>query len=756
MIPDHAKTPASPPRPHNLPASLVPAPSPLAAQAGWPATAIQLAPGLAPTPTIGALLLALRRRWLSAFTLATLAAAAAVAAVYLVFPPKYVTQTRLEINSRPTRPVLSTSPHEDTDPAIFRANQKAIITSPLVLSSALNTLNEGKFKGYPITGESPESLENAIRVDFSQGPEIMQVKLFGNEPECLADLLNAIVKAYTDELDKRDSVRKDLLVAELKKQKAKYQEQVDKKSNELRDQEKNGNVADPQTIRDEVERAKHALENVYKALGDTQDDLSTKELLLANKNARLANIATLPVSTIAVRQALTQVLQASGYPSLIAAKDIQIAEWMAQLPSKSKDDELTRLNQQKKALVGEIKVMEATYRPQIEEELRAEIQRLLEAEVGELETNLSTLRNRQTRLQKDIEARNAKVRALEAANRKPGVTIEKLRDDIDQLKDVIKNLAREVALREAEPTMGSRIVILQSAETPTDKDCARFAKMATGAGLGMFGLAVFGVAFVEFRRRKVSGVEEVTQGLGLELIGTMPKLPALARRPVPGLQSKQDCCWQSIITESVDAIRTQLLHSARTETLQLVMVTSAVGGEGKTSLASQLAASLARAWRKTLLVDGDLRNPAAHKLFDLPLEPGFSEALRGESNLVDVLKPTLLSRLWLLPAGNWDAHAVQALAQEDVGQMFAQLKEQYDFIIVDSCPVLPVADTLLLAQHVDGVIFSVLRDVSRLPAVHLAQQRLQSLGVNTLGAVVIGADNDLQSLGYSYAAQAGS
>jgi Mrp family chromosome partitioning ATPase len=88
--------------------------------------------------------------------------------------------------------------------------------------------------------------------------------------------------------------------------------------------------------------------------------------------------------------------------------------------------------------------------------------------------------------------------------------------------------------------------------------------------------------------------------------------------------------------------------------------------------------------------------------------------------------------------------------------MFAQLKEQYDFIIVDSCPVLPVADTLLLAQHVDGVILSVLRDVSRLPAVHLAQQRLQSLGVNTLGAVVIGADNDLQSLGYKYAVQAGS
>jgi len=63
---------------------------------------------------------------------------------------------------------------------------------------------------------------------------------------------------------------------------------------------------------------------------------------------------------------------------------------------------------------------------------------------------------------------------------------------------------------------------------------------------------------------------------------------------------------------------------------------------------------------------------------------------------------------------------------------------QYDFIIVDSAPVLPVADGLLLGQHVDGVVFSVLRNVSRGPAIHAAQQKLNNLGVRTLGAVMIG------------------
>ena len=100
-----------------------------------------------------------------------------------------------------------------------------------------------------------------------------------------------------------------------------------------------------------------------------------------------------------------------------------------------------------------------------------------------------------------------------------------------------------------------------------------------------------------------------------------------------------------------------------------------------------------------------------------------------EADLPDVIKSTALSRLWLLPAGQMDTHAVQALAQEGLGTMFEHLKEEYDFIIVDSVPVLPLADALLTSQHVDAVLFSIMRDVSRLPMVHGAYERLSSLGL---------------------------
>jgi capsular exopolysaccharide synthesis family protein len=270
------------------------------------------------------------------------------------------------------------------------------------------------------------------------------------------------------------------------------------------------------------------------------------------------------------------------------------------------------------------------------------------------------------------------------------------------------------------------------------------------AGVGLFGLVFVGVFLMEYRTRRVYGADDLCANVGLNLVGTLPGIPAGTRPTLAAPKKPAEQYWQSVLTESVDAIRTRLLHAASSEGLRVVMVTSAGGGEGKTSLASHLAVSLARSWRKTLLIDCDLRHPAAHAQFEVPLEPGFSEGLRGEVGFEDVVRPTPVSRLWMIPAGHWDSHAIQALAQEGLGAVFSRLREQYDFIVIDACPVLPVADALLIGQHADGVLLSVLRDVSRMPAVQAAQQRLAPLGIRLLGAVVIGEGADSYGAKYHY------
>src|SRR5205085_10752200 len=108
------------------------------------------------------------------------------------------------------------------------------------------------------------------------------------------------------------------------------------------------------------------------------------------------------------------------------------------------------------------------------------------------------------------------------------------------------------------------------------------------------------------------------------------------------------------VLESIDALRTLLLHEANTRSTRVVMVTSATAGEGKTTLASHLATSLARSGRKTLLLDGDLRRPTIHELFELPMQPGFSEILLGEIEVTEACQETNLDTLFVIPAGQWD------------------------------------------------------------------------------------------------------
>jgi capsular exopolysaccharide synthesis family protein len=455
-----------------------------------------------------------------------------------------------------------------------------------------------------------------------------------------------------------------------------------------------------------------------------------------------------------LRDLQTKINDAQAVPAL------QIEAHLKQVPAAQ---ELLKRRADVEATIADVR---RTAQPHLQESLLQGLTRELEALNRAYESLRNDLRPRvEKELREEGKDRVASLQRQRAAlvaeiNRLDGETkqmkrataeVDAVRRGIKQAEDALNDLGRQIAALRLESALGPLISKLQDAETPRSVDTARQVKFAGVAGLGTFGLLLFGVAFREYRVRRISALDEVVQGLGLNLVGTLPALPARARRPLPAGSAGKDQAWQGLLNESVDAVRTLLLHAVRAERLQVVMITSAAGGEGTTSVASHLAASLARAWRKTLLVDGELRKPAAHQQFNLPLEPGLSEVLRGDVSPEDAIRPTPLSRLWLMPAGHWDSHAVQALAQDGVKGQFAQLKQQFDFIIVDSSPVLPVADALLLAQHVDAAVFSIRRDVSRMPAVHAARQRLSALGIRTLGAVVIGAADGADGLRYQHA-----
>jgi len=254
-------------------------------------------------------------------------------------------------------------------------------------------------------------------------------------------------------------------------------------------------------------------------------------------------------------------------------------------------------------------------------------------------------------------------------------------------------------------------------------------------GLSAFLLGFVGLVGWEHRSRRVTRTEEVSTDLGMRLIGTIPPLMSLT-----GGDASADP--HSPLVEAIDTTRIMLTHAGKDDAkLRVLMVTSAVSGEGKTTLSGHLAISLTRAGFRTLLIDGDMQAPSAHQLFDVPESPGLSELLRGQSDVASAVRATPIHGLSIMPAGKWTMSTRQSLVGDRWRLLKRELESQFDFVVIDTSPLLLVSDAMLLAREVDGVVLSVLLGVSQIARVADTVNRLQAIGAELAGVVV----NNVQS-----------
>jgi len=697
---------------------------------------------VAQAPSLAGMTRAFQRRWPLAIGAAVGGAVLIVAAIFIFMPLKYNTSVRFLL-----------AKVDDTEFSILKSNQAALVKSPTVLRAAMERkLPNGKeIKNLTLVrahADPIEWTENGLKVDFPS-VEIMRVSLAGDRPDETAELLNAVAAAVIAENEHRDRTRRQDRIDQLKVSKRELDEEIRGKQAMLDSRFK---TLDEKQRDESVRLAQEAVRDAQKSLRENDTKLEVNKSIQEGLKARVKNGHALPVPGDKLDEILKTDPRAAGFFALVQKAQEDIFEVKRVAPMDRWNTLVTPLEKERDRYLKEVARVRETLRPELEKRARDVEMAKTQTRIFELGEEIQVLERLSERFNEDLTKVKEHERKTSASAFQIPPELRNLRDSIENIKSS-RNMIEKQIIELDKAYYQPRVSIQSPAPEPTGKDASRQIKMAGAGGFAFFFVILFGVTYLEFRSQKIGEAADLT-GAGINLVGTIPNMPAKARQPISGKTSAQEAIWQNQLGESVDSIRTLLLHMSRTESLRVIMVTSAVGGEGKTSLASQLAASLSRAWRKTLLIDGDLRRPAGHALFDLSLEPGLSEVLRGEVKAADAVKPTAISRLWMMPAGHWDSHAVQALAQDSVRTLLDQLKQQYDFIIIDSCPVLPVADSLVLGQHVDGVLFSVLRDVSRLPALHAAHQKMTNLGIRTLGAVVLGTKSDLGASDYKYVAAA--
>lgn len=260
-----------------------------------------------------------------------------------------------------------------------------------------------------------------------------------------------------------------------------------------------------------------------------------------------------------------------------------------------------------------------------------------------------------------------------------------------------------------------------------------FIGVVVGAGLGYL---------VEVADKTFRSPAEIAQQLGMQVMG---HVPILSTRKIDLKESKLN---ESLIAfhlpksqqaESFRAIRTNLFFNAQGKDSQIVQVTSPTPGDGKSTLAANLAISLAQSGKKVLLLDADLRRPTVEYLFGTDVTKGFSSLLSGTCELDDVLVNCEVDGLQLLPVGKRPSNPSELLTSSKLFDLFETLREKFDFIIVDSPPMLAVTDPCAVAARADGVILAMRIKKNVKLSAGRAKEVLDSVGANIMGIVVNGA-----------------
>ncbi len=245
---------------------------------------------------------------------------------------------------------------------------------------------------------------------------------------------------------------------------------------------------------------------------------------------------------------------------------------------------------------------------------------------------------------------------------------------------------------------------------------------------------------------KVRSVAELTQTTGLPLLGEVP-LVACQAVPIPGIRPEGTVGKEvARLEEAADRIRGPILKQLPAGPVRL-LVTSPGVGDGRTTVATQLACSLARGGKRVLLVDASLSQANLAWLFQVSPEPGLSEVLRGELDLVSVVQPTSFSRLCVLPAGHLDMQARAALAQEWAGRLFEPVLAQFDIILIDAPPLESCPEASVWASRSQAAVLVVRAHQTRLRAAYSACRHLHLLRVPILGLVLVEPETDTASPG---------
>lgn len=275
--------------------------------------------------------------------------------------------------------------------------------------------------------------------------------------------------------------------------------------------------------------------------------------------------------------------------------------------------------------------------------------------------------------------------------------------------------------------------------------------LAMGTFLGGFAGLVLGY-LVEVADRSFRKPEDIIREFGIPIVGHIPYMQEAKLKKIP----KDTVIDRTVITlhlprsrpsEAYRTVRTAVCFSTLGSQHRVIMVTSPSAGDGKSTLTMNFAVALAQSGKKTVIVESDFRRPKVHKLTGVDNKIGIVDVLRGKAEIDDAIKETELDGFYVMPCGSRPKNPSELLTRPEYEQLLAVLREKFEYVIIDTPPVLVVTDPCSVAARADGVLLCVRLSRNTRDFGRRALEQLRDVGANMTGIVVNGVE---ESDAYGY------
>ncbi len=686
---------------------------------------------------------AFRRHWWRILPLWLAGSAAIWSFLPRWFPNSYEATSVVQVDSGDG----GSGPEKGAEAAFstFKETQARRIVTPNMIASALANHPElAKRLATDQTTDPELAIIRGISAVLLPNTNLIQVTMIAAKDDALAEIVDAVIEAYlrvATVFNEQGALERSARLKNLVRAK---EAQVKQKQNQV-----SAMVAETGTLDANEGRARHvaAIEQ-HAALSDQllKTDLEVVDDQAKLDRVRLEETAMAAASSARPKARAESEAVAAFYnlPEVVAIKD-QLDQVKRDLvladrePAKDNESARKGLRRRNDELQRQVDNAWAKLGPGLMIATSTEPRDKPLTESSKQEAKLDGLKARQAML-------NDRLDKMNRENLKGGskvLALEFARQDLTRTETVLETMTQTLSQAEVASNQPVARFHQEYRAKTLEKSASlpRWLVGSLGPLLVMLGLLGF-FGLIEKRAGRILDPSDLPSKARLNVIGLVPPLPK--NRGRTGLTSAARQRSQMDVErfiQSLDQLRVIVCGrgDGNGRPRRSLLITSAGENEGKSTLAAQLAERSVNAGLLTLLIDADLRNPTLSRMFDRPDSVGLANVLRGELLAEEAIGVVAeAGGFHFLPAGLVRDDLSRLLQSDRLGRLLESARESFDLVLVDSPPVLPVADALTIGQWVDGAIITVRHKISRLPLVERATRQLSSVGISIVGAVVSG------------------